>query len=461
MDNTNTNTSSRDIVIESLRIISSSGQPQDIVKIVDSINIFENMFLPVITGNMQITDGVGLFTTQNIHGNEYLEIIFRRPAEGKGEIEQKYSKVFRIYKCDNKRPYEGTQNQRYVLHFCSEELIFNNQITLSRKLKSGTATDHVLRICRNDLRINRKKMVPSNFERSLGQTELMLTQWKPLDAIDYLCKNSYNTNESTFLFFENKDGFNFMSIERLVTRDVIIPLKYNTAKITKDQTTSAFENYNAVMDFNYSRVFDILGQTKNTSYNGKLFTLDLITQNYKEYRYSYLNEYTRRMLMDSNNIASKVSFPFNNARNRSNKALYENYDTEINFWLTNAGNSNLDYFRNKNFRSIDTNVERTLLQRKAQINQLINSEVDVVVPGNPGLTVGKMVEFELPAFMPEGPNKRMTDPYLSGKYIITALNHTIVGSTLQTRLTLSKNSYNDNLGRYDIGNVDFNKARDS
>lgn len=462
MADVNTNTSSRDVTIEQLKLIGSNGEtfPIDQGGFVDIINIYEDLFMPVITGTIQITDGAGIFPMLSMHGNEYLLITFTRPAEGSGIPEQKYTKTFRIYKCENKRPYEKNQAQRYVLHFCSEELVFSNQTTLSRKLKSGSATDHVLRICRTDLKVNRKKMTPSNFERSLGQTELMLTQYKPLDAIQYLCSRAYNSNESTFLFFENKDGFNFLSIENLIKRESIIPLQYSTAKITQDQKTSAFANYNAVIDFNYSKVFDVLEGTKGTAHNGRLFTLDLITQKYQKYDYSYYNEYNRRMLMDSNNIAGKVSFPFNDARNRNNKTLYEEYAGSINYCLTNKGQGNLQYFQDRAVRSVDTNIERTLLQRKAQLNLLRSAEVECVVPGNPGLTVGRMVEFQLPAFMKENDNKRMTDPYLSGKYIITALCHTIVGSTLQTRLTLSKNSVNDNLDSFNANSENFRKARD-
>lgn len=459
MDETSKNTSAKDIVIERLTLIGSNGETFDISQggLVDAINIYEDLFMPVITGTMQITDGTGLFPKLSMHGNEFLVITFVRPGEGKGIPDEKYDKTFRIYKCDNKRPY--MQSQRYVLHFCSEELLFNNQITLSRKLKNGVSTDHVLRICRNDLKVNRKKLKPSNFERSLGPTEFILTQYKPFEAINYLCTRSYNTNESTFLFFENREGFNFLSIETLVKREAIIPLQYSTAKVTQDQTTSAFANYNAVIDFNFARVFDVLDNTKNTSHNGRLFTLDLITQTYKKYDYSYLNEYTRKMLMDTGSNAAKVSFPFNNAKNRNNKSLYEEYGTEINYWLTNKGHGNLEYFQTRGIRSIDTDVERTILQRKAQLNQLRNSEVECIVPGNPALSVGKMVEFELPVFTQETDNSRMKDPFLSGKYIITALCHSIAGSTLETRLTLSKNSYNDNLDSFS-DSQNFKRARD-
>lgn len=464
MANQELNTSTKDVILEEVVIVSSNGMAEDINTgtMIDVIKIYEDIFQQVIAGSIQITDGVGLFPKLSLHGNEFIRIKFRLPGEGLSNPEVKYEKVFRIYKCSDRRPMGKNQMQRYELHFCSEELIFSNQLTLSRKLREGSARDHAISICRKDLKINRRKLIPSNFESSMGTSDLILTQYKPLEAIEYLCSRSYNENESTFLFFENRDGFNFMSIEGIVKRPSIMTLNYNTATITEDQTTSAYKNFNSVIEYNYPKVFNVLENTGTTTHNGRLFTLDLVTQTYKKYDYSYVSPGTKKMLMDAASPFSptgKLSFPFNEAKNRNGKALYEEYGTEVNFCLTNKGRGNLPYFTEKGIRSVDTSVERTLLQRKAQLSSLRNSEVNCMVPGNPLITVGRMVEFTLPAFMPENPNKRMTDPYLTGKYLVTRVCHVIVGTTLQTKLTLSKNSFNDNLDNFVEGEF-YKKARD-
>jgi len=464
MANQELNISTRDVIIEEVTLIGSNGRSEDINTgtVFDVIRIYEDIFQHVITGSIQITDGVGLFTRLSLHGNEFIKIKFRVPGEGLGNPDVRFDKVFRIYKCSDKRPLENTQMQRYELFFCSEELIFANQITLSRKLREGGARDHVLSICRKDLKINRKKLYPSHFEVAMGTSDLILTQYKPFEAIEYICSRAYNENESTFLFFENRDGFNFTSIEKMVKREAIINYVYPTAKMTYNPSNAAHTNYNQISKFTYPKVFNTLETTASTAHNGRLLTLDLITQSYKKYDYSHLSAGSRKMLMDTaapNSPASKLSFPYNNAQNRNGKAIYEEYGTEVNYCLTNKGNGNLDYFRNKTVRSIDTSVERTLLQRKAQLNFLTNSQLECIVPGNPLLTVGRMVEFYLPAFMPQDANNRRIDNYLSGKYLVTRVCHVIAGQTLQTKLTLSKNCLNDNLDNF-VDNQNYKDARD-
>lgn len=428
--------STKDVKIEELKIVGSSGNTIAVDTQIDTINIHENIFSPVISGSMQINDASGLFGKLDIHGNEYLIISFTRP--GMNSPDEKYTKSFRIYKCTDRRPHESTQSHRYILYFCSEELLFSNQLTLSKKLIGGNAAKYVLDICRQDLKINRKKLVPSNFERSMGASEFILTQYKPFEAIEYLCTRTYNDNESTYMFFENRDGFNFMSLEKLVNRDSIMTLFYNKAKKTKDRRTAAGANHGDITNFNFTKSFDVLENTMRTSHNGRLYTLDLITQEYKKLDYSYENSFNRNLLMDKNG-----GFPFNQATNRNDRTLSEEYGTEVNYWLTNRNNNNLDYFIRKGFFSIDTNVEKTLLQRKAQLNMMLNTEIEVIVAGNPSLTVGKMVDLEMPSFTQESENDRGMDPYYSGRYLITAVTHIIAGKTLQTKMKLSKNSVKD------------------
>jgi hypothetical protein len=397
-----------------------------------------------------LIDGVDIFSSVGMHGNEFLSISFSRPGEDKDE--QKYKRSFRIYKATERRP-EGSA-QSYVLHFCSEELVFSNQLTLSRKLKNASATENVLNICLNDLHVNKKRINLGNFENSVGTTDLILTQYKPFEAIDYLASRAYNDNESTFLFFENKYGYNFMSLETLFTRkDPITKINYNTAKLTQDQSTAAFANANDIVNFRFAKSFDVLDGTKGSTYNGRLFTLDLITQKYKMNDYSLLNAKNQKQLMDG-------FFPLNQAKNRNDRPLFQEFGTEVNYCLTNQGRMNNPYYISKNVRSIDTNVEKTLLQRRVQINLLRSTELQCIVPANQLYTVGSMIEFDMPAFMPNSDNSRRIDPYHSGKYLITGVRHVITQSGgSQTLLQLCKNSVAvpfDSPNNIEV----YNKARD-
>jgi hypothetical protein len=451
MSDVNKNSSTRDVKIDAITIVNSLGIPKDVTSLFNVINIYEDIFMPVVSGSIQLIDGVDLFSAIGLHGNEYLYISFSRPGENTNDA--KYKRTFRIYKATERKPAGKTQAQSYVLHFCSEELVFSNQITLSRKLHGMNASQYAVDICSFDLKTNLKKLNGNNFERSFGSTNFMLTRYKPLEALEYLASQSYNENESTFLFFENKDGFNFISLESLFKRPVLNKLNFNTAKFTQDQTTAASLNANDVNSFQFNVSFDVLENTKKSAYNGRLYTLDLITQKYKVNDYSLVNSSNKKIMMDG-------YFPLNNAKNRNNKAMYEEYDTQINYWLTNKGQTNNPYFISKRHRIVETGVERTLMQRRVQLNLLRSTELQCIVPGNPFYSAGYLVEFDMPAFIPNSENERAIDPHHSGKYLISGVRHTITPSDgLQTLLTLCKNSVRDPFNLVKSENQEYSKAR--
>ncbi len=81
MADINNNTSTKDVLIHELSIINSLGEIKDITSLFNVINIYEDVFMPVVSGSIQLIDGVDLFSSMGLHGNEYLYISFSRPGE--------------------------------------------------------------------------------------------------------------------------------------------------------------------------------------------------------------------------------------------------------------------------------------------------------------------------------------------------------------------------------------------
>jgi hypothetical protein len=77
-------------------------------------------------------------------------------------------------------------------------------------------------------------------------------------------------------------------------------------------------------------------------------------------------------------------------------------------------------------------------------------------------TIGNVVEIEMPSFASNAQNMRNIDPYLSGKYLITRVRHTLVPSGgHQTRLTVSKNSFSAPLDSANQTSSNYRKMRNS
>jgi hypothetical protein len=64
-----------------------------------------------------------------------------------------------------------------------------------------------------------------------------------------------------------------------------------------------------------------------------------------------------------------------------------------------------------------------MLQRTSQINQLNYFKLKLVLPGDTYLTVGDIIEFQMPLIKTQVPGENPNNPYHSGRYMITALRH--------------------------------------
>jgi hypothetical protein len=454
MSNPNLNASTRDVIFNSISIINSAtGRPEELTGVWNTINIYEDIFSNVVTGTIELKDASNLYSRLGLHGQEYLYISFNKP----GEIDNlnKYSRAFRIYKVSEKEP-GSSQGQSYVIHFCSEELIFSNQITISRSLKGQQISTYVDSICTRDLRINSKRLdLLNNFETSIGVQNFIVPSLHPFETIDMLTKNAVSDNLSPFLFFENNQGFNFLSLQGMFARTPLTTLNYSNAKLTEDISTAAYKNSNQISKFKYVNSFDMLKNTRSLTYSGRLYTLDILRQRYE------INDYSVNNLSPSNFIDGK-NLPINNATNRNERTLAEEYGSKYYYHMTNKGQSNAEYFASRAFRVTDTNVESSLMQRDSQINLLNNTVLNCTVPGNTLFTVGNIVEVEMPSFAQNSPNMRNIDPYLSGRYLISAIRHVLVPSGgHQTLMRLCKNSYSAPLDDANTTSANYRRLRNA
>jgi hypothetical protein len=416
-----------DVVIYRLLLVNSQGTVKDLTKTFDSISIFEDIFAYGISGTITIQDGNDIPGEMEIHGNEFITISFGRPGATEKE---RYSKTFRVYKISDRQPLKNIQS--YTIHFCSEEIIFSNQMTITKTFKDSGYTGYVREIC-GMLRINGLKLNPGNFENAQGTNNVTLTAQKPFDAIDLFAKYSFNDNNSTFLFFENRDGFNFLSLDALFARAPITKLKYSQAMQVLDQSKSPFQLINEIQKFRFPSTFDIMKNVNHGAYSGTLYTLDLITQKYTRRGYS-LTQLSPKNFTDG-------LIPVNAAKNRNEKSMLEEFGSNVNYQLTNLEQKNSPYFVSRIERPLPTNIERTLMQRKMQLALLENASLECMIPGNVFMTVGAMVEFDMPSFTRNEESSRYLDPFMSGKYLIASVRHVVQqGGKYNTVVKLVKNS---------------------
>ena len=441
----NLNTSLRDIKFHSVSIIDKNGKAISIAALWNVINLHESIFRPVITGNIAINDTVNLRASYKFAGEEQLFLSFSKPTD-KGQI--KYSKIFRITRMDATKKNEQGSGVSYILRFCSDELIKSKRNPLiNRTFEGGSYSEYVNNICINDLQVNTKDKRSKReiqLEQSYGPPpKHVISNRTALEAIEYFERRAINEINSPFLFFENNQGYNFISLSRMTDGISLVPggLNVSTAKNSEDPANYVPVKANEILNFNVEVINDLLKLQKNLS--GSVGAFDLLKGSYNEFSSFGINQ---------ENLTNKES--------AAPEVVYEQVAPTIAYCTLNrtdmqynstsfatnriiAGQNISPYALDVGvYREGNSNEENFLVQRKKLMNSLEYTHFDSCeVAGNPAFTAGVPIDINVPAFTANEESKRNLDPYLSGRYIITKVRHNLTKSTgLRTFIALASNS---------------------
>src|SRR5210317_27330 len=183
--------------IKELTLVTKAG-PIDISSIFVEINIYDSLLLPVINGSVSIIDSVGLSSKLIFDGSEAILINIAKDADS--DIAE-FKRSFRIYKQTN-RQNENQSTESYILHFCSDELLFSDQQRINQSY-TGKYSDIVEKILINYLKV-RENNLGGIYENSVGLRKVVIPNLRPLDAIDWCTKRAVDIrNSPNFMFWQN------------------------------------------------------------------------------------------------------------------------------------------------------------------------------------------------------------------------------------------------------------------
>lgn len=423
-----------DFILKTLDYSTSDGYVIDLRLIMTELNIFEDLFSNVMNGNLSVTDSTNIFGHLVLQGNEFLHVVFDKPG-----LNLPIDKTFRIYGKPDVT-FTKPQNQVVTLAFCSEELLLSKGITFSKSYSNILISDIVKDIAANVLKIPAINFPTTNIEPTKGITNLTVPYYNPMQALNWLsAKAISNYVGASYLFYENKTGFNFRSTQSLmdVTQSVAT-YNYNIKNVQSDPNTDFFD----ASAYQIISTPDSLHSIMSGKNSGQLMTLDLLRQQFTTKYFNSDDLYNSSVTLGSGKT-------YNNFPNRLGHTQADSYGSYRKFYLTNIGQNQSSYITGKQVIQ-PTNVESSLVERNAQLLQLMGMRIKMVVPGNPGVKVGDVITFNVPSIEPqsgsmEGTAQRILDPYMTGLYLITALRHRIIPQTYETILELSRDSLNQKM----------------
>ena len=417
-----------------LKIINALGVAIDIDNVFEEINIYEDMFSNVINGDILINDSNSIINRLQIHGNEFLSIIFQTPSL------KKYEKVFRIYKVSNLN-LRATSNANYRLHFCSEEFFINQQYFISKSFKETRLSDVVKSIARNYLRISDTKLPndmiePSTLLTSPEKNPLIIPNMRPFEAINWVSSFTLSTYDMSpgFFFYENSDGYNFKSFSSIYNMPSKKTIYYSPKNEVETETVGS--KHDKLDEMEFKQLFDMLDSMNNGAFGSTIKKVDFLNRTVETENFN-LSQKTFKLL---NNY-----LPYNYAKNR----------------LGDSVNQSSAFIRMFPKFQGDL-VSKWLLVRASRIALLNSTKLHVDIPGDSSLSIGDIITLSIPQNTSETDTRNIKiDMMMSGRYLITGLRHQLLGNKYTCHAQLCKDSVMLNLDYKPPFNSGWNAAINS
>lgn len=416
----------QDYSISNLRILSAVGE-FDLKNIRTELSYHEDLFNNSTSGYLMVTEAMNYIETLQLNGSEFLRVTFSATGEENTAVD----KLFRIYKLD-KRKLEGNLNTiSYCLYFCSEEMLLNEQYKICKAYANSTISNNIKDILDNYLQ------VPTyNVQDTFGNYDFIIPTLKPFDAINFMAVYARPANGNPgadMLFYENKDGFNFRSLQSLMGAPVYRNYTYNPKNT--DPTNLNADMFD-VLTYEILNSFDTLNGISSGAFANELLSVDILTKTktITPFDYgAYQSDKTSIHLNDYplvNRYKNRNGDEINQTSAAMLKLIYSNFNENDSSYVQKVKTKYPDVVAHNIY------AETYVPYRTAQLALSNYTRLKVSVPGDSNLTVGLVVGFSLNSLNPlnDGPDK-----FYSGNYLITGVRH-LISNRYITILELAKDS---------------------
>ena len=418
-----------DINIEHIEIFSAYTNAKiDIKGQVLSIQIFEDIYSPFTTGTLVIKDALDLINALPFVGEEYISIKMNTPTfdivlKEAGIISGK----FYVYKMTERESLTD-KGLIYMLHFISIEAVKDINTKISRGFE-GKVSDIVSRLITDKLFLNTKKRI--NIEPTSNSIKYVSNYWSIIKNLIFLTSRSNNPRGSpTYLFFENRNGFNYVSLDLLNRGEVHMVFNNGTAKqiISPDggSRKNIVADYGKLLDFNVPVGYDYIDRVTEGAYASRLIIHDMTSKLYKTSNYTYLPQFL-------NQKTSLNKFPI-----ATPSIAAGPYST---IFVNEIANSVFSGYG-------DVSLIMNKQERTSRLKQSDSFRVNIRVNGSTSYTAGQVVYLDIFSSKPtEGRDTKedVVDNMYSGKYLIGAINHSIDRQKHECTMELIKDSLTFNI----------------
>ena len=436
-----------DFNLEEALLISPTGNVTDLITdvVIVEMNIFEDMFKSSITGSIIVTDTNDIVSKIPIVGQEYLTLKIRTPTLTlEKDIIDFTENPFAVHKISLRRELT-TGGQTYELKFISQEAIKNSQRKISKsysgnKANIGDIVFDLLSEDRNGVQSSKQIFI----EPTTGKRKYVIPNVNPFSAITTLSNEAVSKSQDGnnpsphYLFFENKNGIHFRSLQSLYEQDAkdlfhVGDMGFDEEEIDGDpESGKLIQNFRRILAYEIRTRKDLFLNSASGMLGGRLITHDIYKKNYDVREYNYLDDDDfgqHKRLSDEGdafrvyNVDRFESTDFSKAKTH----LIPISKTTKNFDAHYTTSDELDGNSDSN------RLQETYLQRQSRLMEIGNGiSIQMSVNGRTSLTVGDIIFITIPSIRGSDTENEL----YTGKYLIVKLRHTFSKPLRQHEITM-------------------------
>jgi hypothetical protein len=393
-----------DVELTQFDIVSLSGRGrQSIIPQVITFDIYESITLPIMYCEILINDAINLIESFPIIGEEYIEIEFKNP-------ELNTTQNFRFKTCSITNKVTEGQGKKlfYLIQAASEEVLENSYKYIQRRYSDGNPYMMVGDILTRDLKTKKQLRTDDNTAR--GTDKISVAQLAPLQAIDMIRKRTVSKKykSSSYVFFENRMGFNFTTLEHLIStgkNSIGDKIFFYDSTVNDDVKNINVRNILAYQQVNFSAIGDMV---QSGGLANRTIGLDLKTGVLSTVDFNFPQQINKFAQTDPDNKSKIRTSSF------------------MNKYASRPGTSTMmSSFMPKSSINGESFREESAGFLQSYINQLTQNIVRVLVYGDAAITVGNVIKLKFPEI--KGTTDKMEDSKLSsGNYLVAKIRHSFV-----------------------------------
>jgi hypothetical protein len=436
----------QDYALKSLTLLTPA-QTFDIKASTIELCYYEDIFSSTTSGHLSMSDASGYLNKLRFNGNEFIRIIFGKTKSNINNIDA----IFRVYKIGNRTLDNNMQSEVYTLYFCSEEMILNEQYKIQKSYPKKKISEIIDNICSEYLGID-----SSNYtiEDTYGTYDFIIPNFKPFEAINWLstyARSASGNPGADMLFFQNKDGFHFLSLQTLFANTPYNTYNVRPQNIGKKQESLSDKVLTDVLSYTILDSFDVLSGINQGIFANRFVGIDPLLQRYEITDFNYIGGNTDYANKAQNLNGNPI---INNYQNRFGDEIYKTSEAVVKMSIVNSGQQLIDYIKNKvGSVAQDIYAETYIPYRTAQLALANYHRVRLSIPGDPEVKVGMVITFNLPSteFRVNDEVRKTLDSFYSGNYLVTAVKQFINPNSngYTTEIEITKESVPNQIGTID------------